>query len=60
MKSFINLMKLLFFLVIYLHWYACLWWYINSNEEDDKQILPMYQTDLFTYYKLYDDPCVNT
>ena len=30
-KQFMNLTKLIFFLIVYLHCYACIWWYINNS-----------------------------
>jgi len=32
-KSVMNLLKLVFFLLTYLHLYACLWWYIVKEDE---------------------------
>ena len=33
-KAFLKLNKLIFFLIIYLHTFACMWWWIiRSNKE---------------------------
>lgn len=31
-KQFLNLGKLIFFLIIYLHLYACLWWLLIKDD----------------------------
>ena len=39
-KQFMNLANLIFFLIIYIHWYACIWWFLIK--EDEIWILPKF------------------
>lgn len=32
-KSFINLLKLIFYLVLYMHCFGCLWWFIAETDD---------------------------
>jgi len=32
-KGFMNLAKIVFFLIVYIHFYACLWWIIVKNDK---------------------------
>jgi hypothetical protein len=52
-KQFINLMKMILFLVIYMHCYACIWWYIAMA--DKIWILPKFQATSDFYSMFYLD-----
>lgn len=49
-KQVLNLMKLIFFLVIYIHCYACSWWYYAKI---DKLWIPPKHTVTEDYYQIY-------
>ena len=34
LKAFLNLFKLMFFIVMYLHCFACVWWYITKTSRE--------------------------
>jgi hypothetical protein len=39
-KQFMNLMKLVFFIIIYIHCFACTWWYMIRDSK--VWVLPKY------------------
>lgn len=47
-----NLLKMIFFLVIYIHCFACFWWYLIR--EDKVWLLPKYQSQPDMYALYYD------
>lgn len=47
-KAFLKLNKLIFFLIIYLHTFACMWWWMVSSQEE--WIPPMNYRDGEWYY----------
>ena len=49
-KQIFNLMKLIFFLVIYIHCFACIWWYIVKI---DKLWIPPKYTTTSDFYQIY-------
>lgn len=51
-KAFLKLNKLIFFLIIYLHTFACMWWWMISDEEE--WIPPMNYRDDGDWYYVYD------
>lgn len=52
-KQLLNLMKLIFFLVIYIHCFACIWWYYATI---DKLWIPPKHTTTDDYYQIYTYP----
>ena len=52
-KAFLKLNKLVFFLLIYLHVFGCLWWMLVASEEN---WLPPIEYRDHEWYLLYDQP----
>ena len=50
-KAFLKLIKLVFFLMIYMHCLACIWWMIVSREETWISQLSFNDDDLYFVYK---------
>ena len=57
-KAFLKLNKLIFFLIIYLHAFACMWWWFIHGEEEwippmnfnDEDWYYVYKQDIFYQY----------
>ena len=55
-KAMIQLIKMVFYLMIYIHLYACFWWYLVK----DSQIwIPYSQMSYVDYYQIYKDPILS-
>ena len=52
-KAFLKLNKLVFFLLIYLHIFGCLWWMLVSDDEN--WVPPIEYRDQDSWYILYDE-----
>lgn len=52
-KQVLNLMKLIFFLVIYIHCYACVWWYYAKRNQ---LWIPPKHSTTNDYYQIYTYP----
>jgi len=52
-KQSLNLVKLIFFLIIYIHLYACIWWMLIRD--DQVWVLPKFRITEEMYDDLYQD-----
>lgn len=52
-KASMKLFKMIFFLVIYIHFYACLWWLIIK---DGRIWVPAGHMESDDFYQLYSEP----
>lgn len=51
-KQYFNLINLVFFIIIYIHCFACLWWFIVKYDEE--WIPPKYTPYPDSYKSIYD------
>lgn len=50
-KANLRLIKIIFFLLLYLHSFGCVWWLVVSNE---REWVPYMYTDKEDMYEFYD------
>ena len=51
LKAFLNLIKLIFFIIMYIHCFACVWWYIIKDSQDWIPPKDMIHDDWYHLYK---------
>lgn len=54
LKAMINLVKVIFFVIVYVHCAGCLWWLIAPIDDTRKWISPIYYTQPESWYAVYD------
>ena len=53
-KASLNLMKMIFFLIIYIHFYACIWWLICKDAHS--KWIPQVDMESDDFYQIYGKP----